>query len=449
MSKLLKLYDNVFLRILLIIAVALVIGYLVFKSYFLSPIFLSLIVLVLIFELHQFLKKHYLFPDKVILSMLRGDFTTAYFNDSRKYRYPKLFKLYTLSKKVVDEQLMKDQIYQSILDGIGSGVIILKEDQGVWYVYAINQYIINTFKAPKVSKWDYLKKYLPDLCYFIEHHQFEECNTSLVININSEEHQFTLKTSKTITESNQYYMIVIDSIQDVVDRTQKQAWQNLMNVISHELLNSLAPIRTLSQNLADIVKQEHLREEDLIDIEQSVNTMIKRSDHLQQFVDSYRKLAMLPTPDKAPCSIKKLIESSLLYLTPLLERYQIILQNNIKEDFILDVDQLQIEQVIINLITNSIYAIEQNTQSNEKKVIIDAQLSDKRYFLSIIDTGQGISKDIINKIFQPFFTTRVDGAGIGLSLSKSIIEAHGGYLFYDRAQEFTTFKLCFIQKSTR
>ncbi len=290
---------------------------------------------------------------------------------------------------------------------------------------------------------NYLKDQIPSLTTLIENQNFSEIKTSLQIRVDQQDTQtFVMQTSKSKTFNQEYYVILMDSIQKVIDKKEKEAWINLMKVISHELLNSLTPIRSLSQNMHELVQQDTLSHEDLDDIKQSVSTMLNRSDHLQQFVESYRKLAMLPTPQKEKVDLKSLLENSIQILAPILKKEQITLHNTISFNRWLQVDKNQMEQVFINLITNSIYAL---SDVSKKEIFITAETKEKRVFITISDTGLGIDAAIEDKIFLPFFTTRKEGAGIGLTLSKNIIEAHGGYLAYQNKENNTTFMICLIE----
>jgi two-component system, NtrC family, nitrogen regulation sensor histidine kinase NtrY len=124
------------------------------------------------------------------------------------------------------------------------------------------------------------------------------------------------------------------------------------------------------------------------------------------------------------------------------EQHQIECINEINQKRWLFLDAYQLEQVFINLFTNSIFALE--NQKN-KQIIISAEAKEKRFFIKISDTGNGIDTEIEDKIFLPFFTTRKEGAGIGLTLSKNILEAHGGYLAYQNQQNQTTFVICLME----
>jgi nitrogen fixation/metabolism regulation signal transduction histidine kinase len=350
--------------------------------------------------------------------------------------------LYETLKSKQKEQVSKDIVYRSILNNIETGILILQKDGIDWNIFLMNEYFSEHFAVPKVSKWHYLKNQLPSLCKIIEEQDFKEIKTALEIRVNQQDTQtFAMQTSRSEIYNQDYFIVLLDSIQNVIEKKEKEAWINLMKVISHELLNSITPIRSLSQNLQDLVQQETISAEDLDDMKTSVVTMLRRSDHLQQFVESYRKLAMLPSPKKEKMELSKLIENSFQIMAPIFKQEQIEVVNTIAFDRRLQVDPQQMEQVLINLLTNCIYTLKDTL---EKQIIISAEVKEKRTFIRITDTGKGIEKEIENKIFLPFFTTRKEGAGIGLTLSKSIVEAHGGYLAYRNDDAKTTFVICLV-----
>ena len=307
----------------------------------------------------------------------------------------------------------------------------------------MNDFFSSHFEVPKVSKWHYLKNQLPSLCSLIEEQNFSEIKTTLQIRVSQQEMQnFVMQSSRTKTNNQDYYIVLLDSIQKVIEKKEKEAWINLMKVISHELMNSLTPIRSLSQNLKELVSQESLSQEDLQDIKDSVNTMFNRSNHLQEFVESYRKLAMLPTPKQEKIELSALIENCLQIMKPLFKKEHIEVKNTIHFNRWILVDPNQMEQVFINLLTNSLFAL---AEKESKEITISAELKEKRSYIIITDNGTGIEPEIEDKILLPFFTTRKDGAGIGLTLSKNIIEAHGGYLTFTSDEKNTRFTVCLVE----
>jgi nitrogen fixation/metabolism regulation signal transduction histidine kinase len=392
--------------------------------------------------MYFFVKNQLLFYDRTLLSMLQNDFTTNFPEENKKDNFKSLYLLYDTLKVQQQEQISKEMVYQSILNSIDTATLILEKENDEWNIFLMNDCFSRLFKVPKVSHWNYLKNYLPSLCNEIEKVDFTELKSAISIKIEEQDLQtFMLQTSLTRTYNKEYFIILLDSIQRVIEKKEKEAWINLMKIISHELMNSLTPIRALSQNLLQIVDQEKLEEDDFEDIKSSISTIINRSDHLQVFVENYRKLAMLPTPSKKMTPINALFEDCLRIMNPILKAENIELFNDINSSRSILIDKNQMEQVIINLITNSIYALKDKP---EKKMFLSSYTENNRFFITLSDNGKGIDPEIRDKVFLPFFTTRKDGAGIGLTLSKNIIEAHGGYLSYQTDEDKTSFVICLI-----
>jgi nitrogen fixation/metabolism regulation signal transduction histidine kinase len=416
--------------------------FLIYKTFYYNAILVGAFMVIALFEMYFYIKNESLFYDKTLLSILQNDFSTNFPEENKKGNFKNLYLLYDTLKVQKQEQTSKELVYRSILNSIDTATLILEKENEEWDIFLMNDCFSNLFKVPKVSHWKYLKNYLPSLCDEIEKVEFAELKTAISIKIEAQDLQtFMLQTSHTKTYNKEYFIILLDSIQRVIEKKEKEAWINLMKIISHELMNSLTPIRALSQNLLHIVDQEALEEEDFDDIKSSISTIINRSDHLQVFVENYRKLAMLPTPNKVMTPINALFEDCMRIMTPILKAENIELINEISSSRSILIDKNQMEQVIINLITNSVYALK---DKSEKKMFLSSYSENNRFFIIISDNGKGIDPAIKDKVFLPFFTTRKDGAGIGLTLSKNIIEAHGGYLSYQTDEDKTNFVICLI-----
>lgn len=443
MFKTFQTYKLLFIRLLIIVAA------IEFSIYFfkIDLIFTGLFCLFIVFlfirEMYFYMRNFVLLYDKTISSILQKDFTSDFTKHKFNKNYNNLFQLYDTLKNKQNEEVSKDIIYRSILNNIETGIIILQKQDTDWDIFLMNEYFSKQFNVPKVSKWKYLKNQLPSLCEIIEEDHFQEIKTSIEISINEQNKQtFVLQASRTEIFEKDYFIVLLDSIQNVVEKKEKDAWVNLMKVISHELLNSITPIRSICQNLQDLIDQDSLSAEDLEDIKNSVETMLRRSDHLQKFVEGYRKLAMLPSPKKEKIELQHLVENCLQIMNPLFKEKQIEVVNQIGFKRWINVDSQQTEQVLINLLTNCIHAVK---DVKHKQIIISAEAKENRTFIKISDSGNGIEKEIEDKIFLPFFTTRTEGAGIGLTLSKNIIEAHGGYISFKTEEERTVFEICLVE----
>ncbi|WP_029271656.1 PAS domain-containing sensor histidine kinase [Flavobacterium sp. KJJ] len=437
-----KFYNALFVRVLFIMILFFFCVFLIYNMFYYNALVVGIFVVMLLSEMYFYVKNRLLFYDRTLLSILKNDFSSNFPEENKKGHFENLYLLYETLKVQQQEQTSKELVYKSILNSIDTATLILERENEDWDIFLMNDCFSTLFKVPKVSQWKYLKNYLPSLCSEIETVGFTELKSAISIKIEEQDLQtFMLQTSLTKTYNKEYFIILLDSIQRVIEKKEKEAWINLMKIISHELMNSLTPIRALSQNLLQIVDQEKLEEDDFDDIKSSISTIINRSDHLQVFVENYRKLAMLPTPNKQMTPINGLFEDCLRIMNPILKAEGIELMNEINSSRSILIDKNQMEQVIINLITNSIHALKDKT---EKKLILSSYTENNRFFITLSDNGKGIDPEIRDKVFLPFFTTRKDGAGIGLTLSKNIIEAHGGYLSYQTDEDKTSFVICLI-----
>lgn len=227
----------------------------------------------------------------------------------------------------------------------------------------------------------------------------------------------------------------ISNIQNVLEEQETEAWQKLIRVLTHEIMNSIAPIASLSSTIEIMLtKAEPLEEKEQIatldyesvqEIIQALQTINKRSTGLLHFVNTYRNLTRIPKPNFKITSVKELISNLRLLVEEELKRNNIMCNINVEpENIEIYADEQLIEQVIINLVKNSIHALEgiANPTINLKAFYNKRG----RVTIQVIDNGKGILKDVIDKIFIPFFTTKPNGSGIGLSLSRQILRLHNG-----------------------
>ena len=182
------------------------------------------------------------------------------------------------------------------------------------------------------------------------------------------------------------------------------------------------------------------------ELSQGLQIIKKRSSHLTDFVSSYRKLAELPLPDKKETHLIQLIQNTLSLFKQEFEEKNIIIvfepKIEPKIEPILFLDRKQIEQVFINLISNSLHAIKE-----KPKIVIKVEKLNNRINITFSDNGVGIPDSIKGRVFVPYFTTRKNGSGIGLTLIKSIIESHGGSIFLKSNKEETMFVLSFVTET--
>ncbi len=437
-----SLFTGLSWRVVLIAAAFFVAAFALTQKFHYTALFVATIGAVLCAEAWHYIRTGLLFYDKAILAMLHNDYSAGFPQQYQVGAYQNLYKLYNRQKNIQFSEVSREMVYQSIFNNVDTGILILKTVGDERRIFLMNDYFSRYFGVPRVGTFGLLANYLPDFCAEIERSGFAERKSTVNVKLEGKEPQtFILQASATSSPEGEYYIVLLDSIQRVIEKKEKEAWINLMKIISHELMNSLTPIRSLSQSLKDILAQPQITDEDLGDVRASLSTIVNRSDHLQSFVENYRKLTMLPTPEKQAFDLAGLISESVQVMSPVFREEGIVCHNLVQEATPVFADRGQIGQVIINLLTNSMHALRDRP---DKEIAISKKHEDNRLFLVISDTGKGIEPEIREKIFLPFFTTRKDGAGIGLTLSKNIIEAHGGYLSYATAGDRTQFAVCLV-----
>lgn len=268
--------------------------------------------------------------------------------------------------------------------------------------------------------------------------------------LDNSEQRLTISASEITIASSTERLISLQNIQSELDSMQLSAWQDLVRVLTHEIMNSITPVASLAKTAVDVVDDiskkvaDHSEVvEELKVVRDAVSTVARRSDGLMNFVSSYQQLTRLPTPEKSRIRLADLFSDVTRMATVDWLKKGLVLLINI-EPGELDVyaDRQMVEQVLINLLQNSEHAL---TGADLGQVTLSARLNHLGgVTIEVSDNGPGIPAEIAAKIFVPFFTTRPDGSGVGLALSRQIMIAHGGTIsFTNNEQGGARFALAF------
>ena len=260
--------------------------------------------------------------------------------------------------------------------------------------------------------------------------------------------QLSVYVIELLMRGERFKLVSLQNIQSELEEKEMEAWQNLVKILTHEIMNSIAPISSLAGTLKGeleykIEHNEPLNSSDMEDCMMGISTIEKRSEGLISFVSDFRSLAHIPTPKFGSIGISRLFDQLEILLQNQLENQGITLEKELNpNELILFGDQTQIEQVLINLLQNAIQALE---DAEEKRITLRAFIDEAgKIIIEVSDTGKGIEEEALSKIFIPFFTTKKKGSGIGLSLSKQIMRRHKGNIqVRSRLGQGTTFKLIF------
>jgi len=260
-------------------------------------------------------------------------------------------------------------------------------------------------------------------------------NRELVtFSVDGVEYQLTLATTENIVAGESSRLVSLQDIQAELDVTQAQAWQDLVRVLTHEIMNSITPVTSLAATAADVVDDILKKSgadspiaEDLVDLRDAVTTVARRSDNLMQFVDSYRQLTRLAPPEKKRIQIADVFESVGRLASAEWPDSETWLSLSV-DPAGLDVyaDRILLEPVLLNLLRN---AWQVTKDLDLARVQVRGRMNRRgNVVIEVCDNGPGVPDDIANKIFVPFFTTREEGSGVGLALARQVMTAHGGFI---------------------
>lgn len=434
-------YQLISYIILLIISVAAVTYFLVQAEYLLMVLFTILI----FFSLFK-LRKSYRQYNKNILFLLNaldnGDYSFNFSETKLSQREKELNKMLNRIKDILTkarkEVIENEKFLSLIMESVSTGIIILNENN---IIIQSNCQVNKLLRMPIFTHLNQLAsidKSFPEL--------FRELSiddTKIIKIINErEEMQISLRASEITIKKGKLKIITLNSIGNELDYKEIDSWIRLIRVMTHEIMNSIAPITSLTDTLLYAYNDDKLSDskqltQDTIEALQTINSTAKG---LINFVTSYRKFTGVPTPQLKPTMIKTIIEHAVSLQSTVLEEKNITLNLELEtKNILLEIDDSQIMQVLTNLLKNAIEAI-----SGDKGCIKIVLSNEKgKYYLDIANNGKPIDNELLPNIFIPFFTTKESGSGIGLSVSRYIMRLHKGNLTYFAQDEWTVFRLVF------
>ncbi|MBX2920832.1 MAG: HAMP domain-containing histidine kinase [Chitinophagaceae bacterium] len=249
------------------------------------------------------------------------------------------------------------------------------------------------------------------------------------------------------TDNSIYKLIAFQNVDEALDENEAQAWQKLLSVMTHEIMNSVAPISSLADTLKNRLQlaSRHIEDKEgtVEDLELGIITIKRRSEGLLKFAETYRNLNKITTLSLTKIYVRDLFENLYLLMEPTLEQKKIDIDVILKDtELTVEADTNLVEQVLINLLVNAIEAVK---DKQEPHIALSAyKMPNQKVVIKVTDNGTGMPADVLDKIFIPFFSTKKSGSGIGLSLCKQIMLLHKGNVqVQSKEGEGTTFLLLF------
>ncbi len=424
---------NIVIRvILLVLTIFLLFYYFRKNDYYIAPVILAVLVIFQVTSLIRFVDKTNRELTSFLQSIRFSEFTRSFQIEGMGGTFNELNKAFNEVmldfQKVRAEKEESFHYLQTIVQNIDVSVIAYTADGNI---ELINKTAKKLFQMASMKNIKVLESLSPELVNTLLNIKPGE-NKLVKVQYDDDFLQLAIYATTIKIKDKLIYLVTIKDIQNVLEEQETEAWQKLIRVLTHEIMNSITPIASLSSTLDLMLKgmvEENGHEELKIDresvseIQEALQTISKRSTGLLYFVNTYRNLTRIPKPNFRQCRVKELFDNIEKLMEEEIRKCGIGFRSEVEpESLEFTVDDQLIEQVLINLLKNSIHALNKLPNGNIRLL---AYMNKRgRITVQVIDNGPGILKDVLDKIFIPFFTTKPSGSGIGLSLSKQILRLH-------------------------
>lgn len=423
---------HIFLLAVGVAILSFLIAYMLIKqSYGYAFIFLVLDMF-LVYKLWYFHKKLIVEISDFSEAVKYNDFTRRFTTKDQRSVEGRLYgafnQINTEFRNISSEMEVQHQYLTRIINMLDSAIIFYKVSNGE--VEWINEAFKNLFFLPYVGNIKGLKKKYPPLYKLITKPDVGKQHIH-TLRGNKDEIKLLMQVSEFDTQEGKYRIVAFQNIKNTIDETENKAWQKLLKVLTHEIMNSIAPISSLADTLHDRLISD-IKADEREDIRLGIHTIKKRSEGLMRFAKSYRMINKVDRPNFEYISVLHLFDNIGQLMEPTLHQKDIDLDVVLKSTKLsLYIDPYLIEQVLINLLLNAIDAVEGIEQPF---VNMTARVVNARVQILIQDNGKGMAPDLQEQIFTPFFTTKNSGSGVGLTLTKQIMLVHGGNVFLNSEQ---------------
>lgn len=371
------------------------------------------------------------FFDSIKYDDLDQSFTTIGNSEAANRLNKEFNKVIDQFKDIRREKEADFQYMRNIVQHVGIGLITFNKAGEIQLMNAASKKLLNISQVNNVKELEDISPELVNVFFRLK----TGGRDLLKLQISGDIIQLAVFAIELTLRGEEFKLISLQNIQNELEEMEMDAWQNLVRVLTHEIMNSVTPISSLAGTveveLKDLFSEDkaitQIENEDLEDLFHAVQTIQKRSRGLIRFVQDFRSLTHIPKPKIAEVKTEEMLKEIKTLLNSEIADNNINYKTKVEPNsMVIMADKELIEQVLINLIKNAFQAFDEQTN---RIVEVSATLSDKsRPIITVKDNGNGIDEEAMEKIFIPFFTTKKSGSGIGLSLSRQIMRKHQGTL---------------------
>ncbi|TAI47665.1 sensor histidine kinase [Flagellimonas allohymeniacidonis] len=442
-------YYQLIFRVVLIGLTALGTTFFLLREEFLSGGILFVLFIAQLIYLVRFFNRTNQAIAYVFQSIKNEDFTLRFPKETKIKSLNELNNSLNLLNEMVQEMYLKNEAkekyYQEIIKQADIGILTVNPAGHIFFANPTMERLLNHNPLNHIKQLNQVDENLYLL--FADLKPFDRKLVELTTE--REQRQLALKCTGVVLNGEELLLVVAQDIDKELDEKETESWVRLIRVLTHEIMNTITPITSISETIAKYFQKDgkaissaDLEESHISNTVKGLEVIKKQGGSLMDFVQSYRSLLSVPTPDRT------LVKGS-----DLMGKIEVLMSsgNNQKAvgfttecnpiDLEFYLDEKQISQVLINLCKNAMQSV---AEMQNGKVILSAGEVNGTKFIEVVDNGPGIPPELMEEIFVPFFTTKNDGTGIGLSLSKRVMQLHGGSLkVHSIPNQETAFRLLF------
>lgn len=420
---------NIVTRIILILLVICAFAYfLLLNIDYIKASFALLLLFIIVGELIRYVNKSNRDFREFIHLLKNNDFSTRFSVEGKGRSFEKLYdELNDLSEKyhtINTEKELKHRHLQTVLSHIDIGIISYDSSGSIQLV---NQAFKDLFYLPYLAEQQPIEKLNNEFVQLIK--ELRPGNSKLYkTKIYDRELQLTLQANIYKLKEEEFKLISAKNIISELEQKELESYQKLIRVLTHEIMNSITPIASLSNTLNYLLQENELQNDSQLaeQVKIGIEAIHDRSSNLLGFTEGYRKLTRLPQPEFHKIEFDGFIKSTQAIVESFPNANTIQFKFDVEPNIIFKADAKMIEQVLVNIYKNAIEVLsEKYLPEIQTHSVLN---SNGRIQIEIQDNGPGMKKEILEKIFIPFYTTKEEGSGIGLSLCRQIVLAHHGHI---------------------
>lgn len=423
-------------RVCLLLATICLFSYLILQMHFYATIIIiGTLIVYQTYALIRYVEKTNLELTRFLEAVRNEDFTQSFTGAGLGSSFNQLRVAYNEVLNVLQQaRSEREEHYrylQTVVQHVGVGLICFQPDGEVELINTAAQRLLKIVRLRNINELESFSKDLVDTMLRLKAGE----KAMVKVEHSGETLYLAIYATELRMRSNKFTLVSIQNIQSELEEKEMEAWQNLVRVLTHEIMNSITPISSLASTANDLLKPaadsgaqnlgEKVKPGTIRDIQEAVQTIEKRSEGLLHFVDNYRKITRIPKPNFQIVPVAELFERVQNLLRAQMDEANIEFSIYMEQETLeLTADPELVEQVLINLLLNAIQALE--SQADARIELIAKMDGSGRPLIQVKDNGPGILEEVQEKIFIPFFTTKQEGSGIGLSLARQIMRLHRG-----------------------